>query len=52
MAAGYYYCLGVISNDFSKKDNKKVFILGLNVPKVTAYLHRYLRHKFDKSISM
>ena len=37
---------------FSKKDNKKVFILGLNVPKVTAYLHRYLRHKFDKSISM
>ncbi len=36
----------------SKKDNKTVFILGLNVPKVTAYLHRYLRHKFDKSISM
>lgn len=37
---------------FSKKDNYKVFILGLKIPKVNAYLHRYLRHKFDKSISM
>ena len=25
------------SNDFFLKDNKKAFILGLNVPKVTAY---------------
>lgn len=37
MAAGYCYCLGIISNDFFLKDNKKAFILGLNVPKVTAY---------------
>ena len=38
MAAGYCYCLGIISNDFFLKDNKKAFILGLNVPKVTAYV--------------
>ena len=37
MAAGYCYCLGIISNDFFLKDNKKAFILWLNVPKVTAY---------------
>lgn len=24
---------------FKKKDNKKAFILGLNVPKVTAYIY-------------
>lgn len=42
MAAGYCYCLGIISNDFFLKDNKKAFILGLNVPKVTAYDHRIL----------
>ena len=37
MAAGYCYCLGINSNDFFLKDNKKAFILGLNVSKVTAY---------------
>jgi len=37
MAAGYCYCLGIKSNDFFLKDNKKAFILWLNVPKVTAY---------------
>jgi hypothetical protein len=37
MAAGYCYCLGTKSNDFFLKDNKKAFILWLNVPKVTAY---------------
>lgn len=37
MAAGYCYCLGIKSNAFFLKDNKKVFILWLNVPKVTAY---------------
>lgn len=42
MAAGYCYCLGIKSNDFFLKDNKKAFILWLNVPKVTAYLHFYL----------
>jgi len=30
--------LGIKSNDFFLKDNKKAFILWLNVPKVTAYL--------------
>jgi len=29
--------LGIKSNDFFLKDNKKAFILWLNVPKVTAY---------------
>ena len=38
MAAGYCYCLGINSNDFFLKDNKKAFILGFNVPKVTAYV--------------
>ena len=37
MAAGYCYCLGIKSNNFFLKDNKKAFILWLNVPKVTAY---------------
>lgn len=37
MAACYCYCLGIKSNDFFLKDNKKAFILWLNVPKVTAY---------------
>ena len=37
MAAGYCYCLGIKSNVFFLKDNKKAFILWLNVPKVTAY---------------
>lgn len=37
MAAGYRYCLGINSNAFFLKDNEKPFILGLNVPKVTAY---------------
>jgi hypothetical protein len=40
MAAGYCYCLGINSNAFFLNDYKKAFILGLNVPKVTAY--RYL----------
>ena len=43
MAAGYCYCLGIISNDFFLKDNKKAFILGLNVPKVTAYREPHQR---------
>ena len=49
MAAGNSYCLGIKSNDFFLKDNKKAFILWLNVPKVTAYsptdfteFHRFL----------
>ena len=37
MAAGYCYCLGINSNAFFLNDYKKAFILGLNVPKVTAY---------------
>ena len=37
MAAGYCYSLGIKSNNFFLKDNKKAFILWLNVPKVTAY---------------
>ena len=37
MAAGNSYFLGINSNDFFLKDNKKAFILWLNVPKVTAY---------------
>ncbi len=37
MVAGDCYCLGINSNDFFLKDNKQAFILGLNVPKVTAY---------------
>lgn len=40
MAACYCYCLGIKSNDFFLKDNKKAFILWLNVPKVTAYEER------------
>ena len=39
MAAGYCYCLGIKSNNFFLKDNKKAFILWLNVPKVTAYYY-------------
>ena len=42
MAAGNSYCLGIKSNDFFLKDNKKAFILWLNVPKVTAYYYRLL----------
>ena len=43
MAAGYCYCLGIKSNNFFLKDNKKAFILWLNVPKVTAYAcYRFL----------
>jgi hypothetical protein len=37
MATGNSYFLGINSNDFFLRDNKKAFILGLNVPKVTAY---------------
>jgi len=37
MAAGNSYFLGINSNDFFLKDNKKAFILGLNVSTVTAY---------------
>ena len=44
MAACYCYCLGIKSNDFFLKDNKKAFILWLNVPKVTAYY--YLCNRF------
>ena len=40
MAVGYCYCLGINSNDFFLEDNKKAFILGLNVPKMTAYFRR------------
>ena len=47
MAAGNSYSLGIKSNDFFLKDNKKAFILGLNVPKVTAYYYQ----KFDKNMS-
>ena len=39
MAAGNSYCLGIKSNDFFLKDNKKAFILWLNAPKVTAYFY-------------
>ena len=39
MAAGYCYSLGIKSNNFFLKDNKKAFILWLNAPKVTAYKH-------------
>ena len=42
MAAGNSYFLGINSNDFFLKDNKKAFILWLNVPKVTAYGEIYL----------
>ena len=42
MAAGYCYCLGINSNAFFLNDYKKAFILGLNVPKVTAYQGRVL----------
>lgn len=41
MAAGSCYFLGIYSNDFFLKDNKKAFTLGLNVPKVTAYVVSY-----------
>ena len=44
MAAGNSYCLGINSNVFFLKDNKKAFILWLNAPKVTAYQHRGFRH--------
>lgn len=39
MAAGNSYCLGINSNVFFLKDNKKAFILWLNAPKVTAYTY-------------
>ena len=45
MAAGYCYCLGINSNDFFLKDNKKAFILGLNVPKVTAYELKHMQSR-------
>ena len=38
MVVGNSYCLGINSNDLFFKDNKKAFILWLNVSKVTAYL--------------
>lgn len=41
MAAGYCYSLGIKSNNFFLKDNKKAFILWLNAPKVTAYNQNY-----------
>ena len=50
MAAGNSYCLGIKSNDFFLKDNKKAFILWLNVPKVTAY--GCSEDKFRKVISI
>ena len=53
MAAGYCYCLGINSNAFFLNDYKKAFILGLNVPKVTAYLKpldSYLRDNINKKI--
>ena len=49
MAAGNSYCLGIKSNDFFLKDNKKAFILWLNVPKVTAYKNPSLMGKSDAS---
>jgi len=36
--------LGIKSNDFFLKDNKKAFTLGLNVPKVTAYGEELIKH--------
>ncbi len=30
---------------YSKKDNKKAFILGLNVPKVTAYELKHMQSR-------
>ena len=48
MAAGYCYCLGIISNDFFLKDNKKAFILGLKVSKVTAYKYVTYGRKIRK----
>ena len=48
MAACYCYCLGIKSNDFFLKDNKKAFILWLNVPKVTAYNYQDMRGGYDK----
>ena len=37
MAAGNSTFLGINSNDSFLRDNKKAFILWLNVPKVPAY---------------
>jgi len=37
MVAGNSYCLGINSNEFLLKDNKRTFTLWLNVPKVIAY---------------
>lgn len=34
MAAGNSYCMGINSNDYFIKDNKRAFTLWLNVPKV------------------
>ena len=45
MAAGYCYSLGIKSNNFFLKDNKKAFILWLNVPKVTAYNHYLIQYR-------
>ena len=45
MAAGYCYSLGIKTNNFFLKDNKKAFILWLNVPKVTDYNHRGMKKK-------
>ena len=39
-AAGNSYFLGINSNDIFLKDNKKAFILWLNVPKVTASINK------------
>lgn len=52
MAACYCYCLGIKSNDFFLKDNKKAFILWLNVPKVTAYYWFSSYQMKDKFILM
>ena len=50
MAACYCYCLGIKSNDFFLKDNKKAFILWLNVPKVTAYSEWFRKKGFRTCI--
>ena len=45
MATGNSYFLGINSNDFFLRDNKKAFILGLNVPKVTAYELKHMQSR-------
>ena len=49
MAAGNSYFLGINTNDFFLKDNKKSFTLWLNVPKVIAHtvLVAYKRKIYD-----